>query len=108
MSAPAELRRIDAVAPGWFAASLIGVSVVVAALLLSGWRPSQLPVQAGIGWWFGAAAVGLGLACIGYAGCPIYWGNVPIARRQKSVAIRAGLVLLLGGSFIAFVVMISS
>ncbi|HOT34658.1 MAG TPA: hypothetical protein PLW15_09455 [Rhodoglobus sp.] len=43
----------------------------------------------------------IGLSAIGYAGCPIYWGSVSTAHLQKSIAIRAGLAMLLIGSFVA-------
>lgn len=103
MSARAELRRIDAVAPWWFAFALLATAIATGALVLSGWRPSQLPPPAGLAWWLGAILTASGLAAIGYAGCPIYWGNVRIAHRQKSLAIRAGLVLYLVGGAIAFI-----
>lgn len=103
MSARAELRRIDAVAPWWFAFALLATAIATGALVLSGWRPAQLPPPAAVTWWSSALVTGLGLIAIGYAGCPIYWGNVQTAYRQKSFAIRAGLVLLLVGVFVGFI-----
>lgn len=108
MSAYSELRRIDRTGTIWFAAALLAVSLHVAALLLSGWRPSDLPATAAAAWWIGATLVGVGLAGIGYAGCPIYWGDVPTAHRQKSVAIRGGLAMFLIGSFTAVVALLAS
>lgn len=98
MSDRVEVQRIDRTGTIWFAATLIGVAIVAASLVLSGWRPAQLPEPAQVAWWIGFGAVTLGLGGIGYAGCPIYWGNVSVAHAQKSVTIRAGLVLFLLGS----------
>lgn len=107
MSAEAELRRIDHTATIWFGATVFAASLQVAAILLGGWRPSELPPAAGIAWWIGAGLVSLGLAAIGYAGCPIYWGNVRVAHLQKSVAIRGGLVCFLVGAFVALVAVLA-
>lgn len=60
-----------------------------------------------VAWWIGFALAALGVAGIGYAGCPIYWGNVEVAHWQKSVAIRAGLVLFLVGSVTLVVAMLA-
>lgn len=107
MSAEAELKRIDHTATIWFPAALLTAGFQVAAIVLSGWRPSELPPPGGLVWWIGAVLVGVGLAGIGYAGCPIYWGNVRIAHLQKSIAIRGGLVCFLFGSFMAFVALMT-
>jgi len=107
MSAPAELRRIDAVAPWWFATAVIAMSIAVSALVVSGWRPAQLPEWGEFVWWLSSIVTGLGLGCIGYAGCPIYFGNVRTAHRQKSLAIRVGLVLFLVGAFVGFMTVFS-
>ena len=53
----AELRRIDLTGTIWFAAGLVAAATVVAALMLAGWRPAQLPVGAAVAWWAGAALV---------------------------------------------------
>jgi hypothetical protein len=107
MSASVEVRRIDHTATIWFAAALLAVALVAGGVLISGWRPSDLDPVASDVWWIGAVFTGLGLAGIGYAGCPIYWGDVATAHRQKSVAIRAGLVLYLLGSFTAAVALLA-
>ncbi len=101
MSHRQELRRIDHTGTIWFAAALIAVALPLCGILISGWRPSELaPVAAGF-WWVGATLATVGIAAIGYAGCPIYWGSVRTAHLQKSISIRAGLGLFLIGSFVA-------
>ncbi|MCA0218451.1 MAG: hypothetical protein LCH43_14005 [Actinobacteria bacterium] len=101
MSAEAELHRIDHTATIWFAAALIAVALPLTGLLISGWRPADLTPVAAAFWWAGAIVGIIGLSAIGYAGCPIYWGSVLTAHLQKSIAIRAGLAMLLIGSFVA-------
>jgi hypothetical protein len=108
MSAQAELRRIDRTATIWFAAAVIAVALPVGALLLGGWRPADLPAPAAFVWWVGAVLIGLGLGGIGYAGCPVYWGNVPTAHLQKSIAIRGGCACFIIGSFVALVAVLVS
>lgn len=107
MSDYVEVQRIDRTGTIWFAATLLAVSLPLAALFMSGWRPSELVEPAGIAWWIGFGLVGLGLAAIGYAGCPIYWGNVRVAHLQKSIAIRGGLVAFLFGSFVAVIALLA-
>lgn len=106
MTPEAEVRRIDHTATIWFAAALAAGSVIVGAIVLSGWRPTELPAALGAVWWVGAALASIGLAGIGYAGCPVYWGDVATAHRQKSIAIRGGLVLYLLGGFLAIAAML--
>ena len=101
MSPEQELARIDRTGTLWFAAALIAGAMVFCATLISGWRPADLGATARVFWWVGTAASASGLASIGYAGCPVYWGGVTTAHLQKSIAIRAGLVLLLLGSGVA-------
>lgn len=101
MSAEVELHRIDHTGTIWFAAALIAVAMPLTGLLISGWRPADLTPVAGAFWWVGAVIGIIGLSAIGYAGCPIYWGSVRTAHLQKSIAIRAGLAMLLIGSFVA-------
>lgn len=109
MSAHSEVQRTDRTGTIWFAAALLSVTIFIASLILVGWRPSTLPDAARIIWWIGFALAALGLGGIGYAGCPIYWGNVDVAHAQKSLAIRAGLVLfLIGGLTIAVVTLANS
>ena len=101
MSAYSEVQRTDRTGTIWFAATLLAAALVVGALIVSGWRPSQLEGSAEDIWWIGFTFTSFGLAGLGYAGCPIYWGNVEVAHKQKSVSIRAGLVLYLLGSVIS-------
>jgi hypothetical protein len=108
MSDHVEVQRIDHTGTVWFSTALIAVALPVTGLLVSGWRPSQLPSDAAVAWWIGATLIGLGLASIGYAGCPVYWGNEHIAHRQKAIAIRAGLVMFLVGAAVALVALFSS
>lgn len=107
MSDEVEVRRIDRTATIWFAAALIAVALPLTGVLISGWRPSQLGAADDFLWWIGCGLVAVGLAAVGYAGCPVYWGNVATAHLQKSVAIRAGLVLLLVGAFLAVVAILA-
>lgn len=108
MSARREVQRTDHTGTVWFAAALVAATIFVASLVLTGWRPADLPDPARVVWWAGFVIATLGIAGIGYAGCPIYWGDVEIAHRQKSVAIRAGLVLFLVGSVAVVVTMLAS
>ena len=108
MSAHSEVQRTDRTGMIWFGAALLSAAIFVACLILAGWRPSTLPEVARIVWWAGFAITALGLAGIGYAGCPIYWGSVAVAHAQKSLAIRAGLLLFLVGAFTVVVVTLAS
>ncbi len=106
MTAQVEVQRIDRTGTVWFAAALVAVSLVVAAIVLTGWRPSDLSALARDAWWTGFVFTFVGLSAIGYAGCPIYWGNVSVAHRQKSIAIRGGLVFFLVGAGTATVALL--
>ena len=108
MSDEVEVQRIDRTGTIWFVGTLLATALAVAAIILSGWRPSVLPEDAEAAWWIGAVLNAIGLAAVGYAGCPIYWGNVRIAHAQKSVAIRAGLVTYLLGSVVATFALLSA
>lgn len=108
MSAQVEVQRTDRTGTIWFAATLLAATIFIASLVLTGWRPSLLVDGAQIAWWVGFGLGALGLASIGYAGCPIYWGNVQVAHAQKSLAIRAGLVLFLVGSIVLVVAVLAS
>jgi hypothetical protein len=107
MSARAEVQRTDHTGTIWFAALVVASALVVGSIILSGWRPADLGTVATTVWWIGFALATLGIAGVGYAGCPIYWGNVETAHRQKSVAIRAGLVLFVAGSVTLVVAMLA-
>jgi uncharacterized membrane protein YbhN (UPF0104 family) len=107
MSAPVEVQRTDHTGTIWFAAAIVAVAVFAGSIILSGWRPADLAPGGTVAWWIGFALAALGVAGIGYAGCPIYWGNVEVAHWQKSVAIRAGLVLFLVGSVTLVVAMLA-
>ncbi len=108
MSAQVEVQRTDRTGTIWFAAALVAATIFIASLVLTGWRPSELADAAQVVWWVGFGLSALGLASIGYAGCPIYWGNVEVAHAQKSLAIRAGLVLFLVGAVALVVVTLAS
>ena len=103
MSAREEVQRIDRVGSMWFAAALLASSIGLLALLATGFHPANLGGGGEIAWWIGAGLNAVGLAAIGYAGCPIYWGSVEVAHLQKSICIRGGLVLFLLGAWIAVI-----
>lgn len=100
-STSSELRRIDFTGTIWFAATVVGSGIPMAALLVSGWRPHELPAFAAIVWWIGGALVVLAAAAFAWAGCPVLDTDVTTADRRKSLCIRAGVVLLLAGGVAA-------
>lgn len=100
-SVVAELRRIDFTGTIWFAAAIIASSVALTGLLASRWRPTDMPLGAEVVWWVGAALAFIGTACFGWAGCPVLAWRLPVAERQKSICIRAGIGLYLVGSVAA-------
>jgi hypothetical protein len=102
----AELRRIDLTGTIWFAAGLVAAATVVAALMLAGWRPAQLPVGAAVAWWAGAALVVLGLGGFAWAGCPVFAFAPEVAHRQKAFTIRAGLAAYAVGGVLSCLVVL--
>jgi len=106
MSPWVEVQRIDHTAGMWFAAALVSVALVIASILVSGWRPSDLSSTGEDVWWIGFSLGAIGLAAIGYAGCPIYWGSVSVAHHQKSIAVRGGLVLFLLGAGVSVIALL--
>ncbi len=107
MSAREEVQRIDRVGSLWFAATVLASSIALLGLVTTGFHPASLGGDGEIAWWIGATLNALGLGALGYAGCPIYWGSVETAHRQKSVAIRAGLALYLLGGWVAIIALLN-
>lgn len=103
MSPRAEVQRIDHTASMWFAAALLASAIALLALLVTGFHPANLGGGGEVAWWIGATLNAIGLAAIGYAGCPIYWGSVEVAHIQKSICVRGGLVFFLLGAWIAII-----
>jgi hypothetical protein len=97
----AELRRIDFTGTIWFAAAAIASALALAGLLVSGWRPHDLPPIAAIAWWTGSGCVVLGIAAFAWAGCPVLNSDVSTADRIKSLCIRWGVVLFMAGAVVA-------
>ena len=102
-----ELRRIGLVGTVWFTAAVIAVGIPLDGLLTSGWRPVDLPIVAEVAWWVGAALTSLGVFGFAWAGCPVWGWGPEASARQKSVAIRAGVVLFLAGIIISSVAVMS-
>jgi len=102
-SVVAELRRIDFSGTIWFAAAIVAAGIPLAGLLGAGWRPADLPMLAAGVWWVGAALAFVGTVGFAWAGCPVLSWEIPIADRQKSICIRGGVMLYLGGTAAASV-----
>lgn len=99
----AAFRSHEFTATLWFAAALVAETLPFAGILISGWPPSDLAPLAETFWWIGGSVGIGGLASIGYAGCPIYWGGTRVAHLQKSISIRAGLAMFVIGSTVVAV-----
>ncbi|MEP6478807.1 MAG: hypothetical protein ABJB03_05415 [Rhodoglobus sp.] len=102
-----ELRRIVFTGTIWFAAAIIASGIPLAGLLAAGWRPADMPMVPEIVWWVGAALALIGVAGLGWAGCPVLAWALPIAERQKSICIRGGVGLYLIGTVAAGVAILS-
>lgn len=96
-----ETERIMRTAAIWTAAGALVPAVGLGPLVGAGWRPWVLPVDLAVVWWVGAAAAGLGLALLIWAGCPVLGDSMRNAHLQKLNAIRIGVVMNLGGIAIA-------
>jgi hypothetical protein len=107
-STTAELRRIDFTGTIWFAAAIVATAVPLGSLLAANWRPSELPPPLGALWWIGAALTLVGTAALAWAGCPVLGFTPEEADRQKSLCVRAGVALYLGGTVIAALSLIAS
>lgn len=97
MTDEVEVRRIDHTATIWFAAMIVAVAIPFTGIILSGWKPTDLEGAGPDVWWIGFVFTWIGIAFISYAGCPIYWGNVRIAHKQKSLASRGGVIFFMIG-----------
>ena|SRR6187551_1523482 len=101
MSDAVEVRRIDHTGTIWFAAMIVAVAIPLGAIILSGWKPTDLVGAGPDVWWIGFVFTWIGIALVSYAGCPIYWGNVHTAHKQKSLASRGGVVFFMIGTLTA-------
>jgi hypothetical protein len=103
----AELRRTLYSGTVWFAATIVAAGVPLSGLLAAGWRPADLPLLAGLVWWFGAAIALVGVAGLGWAGCPVLAWDAETALKQKRLCIRGGMVLFLVGAVAASVAVLA-
>jgi hypothetical protein len=106
-SRDAEVRRIDHTGVIWFSATSIAAAIVAAALLIRGWTPSDLPTAAAIVWWIAAAVCVVGIALLGWAGCPVLGPDLDRADRQKSVCVRVGVLSFLVGAVTGVLVILA-
>lgn len=97
-----EVKRIIFSGTIWFGASIIAVAVPFAGLLISGWRPTELPAGLALLWWIGCAVLALGIFCFAWSGCPVLEVDVPTSDRNKVITIRSAVVLFLIGSAVVF------
>jgi hypothetical protein len=102
-----EVLRTDFSGTIWFGATLLSSSIVIAGLLMSGWRPADLGPAAGV-WWFGAALTTIGTAGLAYAGCPVQGPNLQFDDRTKTIAIRAGLLVFAVGAIISLIAVLTN
>lgn len=91
-SPEAELRRMVYAGTIWFAAVLVAAVIGMAGVLVSGWRPSELPPGAGAVWWLGATAWLVSLGNLAWAGCPTLGFPLRNAVKQKQVCSRIGVM----------------
>ncbi|GAB3605078.1 hypothetical protein GCM10027413_04870 [Conyzicola nivalis] len=103
----AELRRILFSGTVWFAAAVISAGIPLSGLLAAGWRPADLPLPADLVWWGGAAIALIGVAGLGWAGCPVLAWDAATALKQKRLCIRGGMVLFLLGTVAASVAVLA-
>ena len=107
-SAADEVRRIDRTGTTWFAAAILAVAISVAGARVAGWSPLEIATPAAILWWTCAAALSVGIAALAWAGCPVLGFPLAVSDRQKSLCVRAGVVLLmLGGAGTSLVELLS-
>ena len=107
-SLSAERRRIDFTGTIWFGTAAIASSIGLGLLLASGWRPGTLPAIADVVWWVGAAISVGAMVLLAWAGCPVFSFTPERVDRQKSLSIRVGVTLYLGGNVLAaFAVLVS-
>jgi hypothetical protein len=96
-----NLQRIMWTGTIWFSVAVGSIAIVMAVLLGSGWRPSELPSGLGALWWFGAVLVTLSVGLIGWSGCPILEVSVPVADRNKTRTMQLGTLLFIVGGAVS-------
>lgn len=97
----AETQRIIRSGTIWLAAVLVATAVGLGPLLASGWRPSELPMPAALGFWLGVVAAAAGTASLIWAGCPTLGFPLMQAWKQKQYCIRFGICASVGGMALA-------
>lgn len=94
-----ELTRIGFTGTLWFGAFVVAAAVGVAGLFAADWHPDRLGTGGQVVWWAGTAAVLAGIGCLAWAGCPVISENRMAADRNKSLTVRAGVLLfMIGGT----------
>ena len=93
----AETQRIIQSGTIWLAAVLVAAAVGLGPLLASGWRPSQLPMLGGLGFWLGIVSASAGTASLIWAGCPTLGFPLMQAWKQKQYCIRFGICSSVAG-----------
>ena len=107
-SARDEIERIVRSATVWTATGVLTPAVGLGPLLASGWRPTDLPVDLAIVWWFGAVVAAAGLGLLVWAGCPALGTDLESAYRQKMQSVRFGIVLNIAGMAIVGIAVLLS
>lgn len=96
-SARDEIERIVRSATTWTAAGVVTPAIGLGPLLASGWRPTVLPIDLAIAWWFGVVVASVGLGLLIWAGCPALGTDLESAYRQKMQSVRFGIVVNVAG-----------
>ncbi|MGN6326859.1 hypothetical protein [Pseudolysinimonas sp.] len=104
----AETQRIVQSGTIWLAAVLVTSAVGLGPLLASGWRPSDLPMLAALGFWLGVVTAAAGTASLIWAGCPTLGFPLMQAWKQKVYCVRFGIVSAVSGmALVGFSLLVS-
>ncbi len=104
----ALLRHVVFTGTIWFCGAIVAALLPLSGLLAAGWRPARLGAPGAAIWWVGTAVAFLGVVGIAWSGCPVVTADPGTAARRKSLAIRAGLALLLAGFTVSTVTALAS
>jgi hypothetical protein len=108
MDADVNVQRIMRTGTVWFSVAVGSTALVVAAMIMSGWRPGELPPLLDGLWWLGALTVGLSIGLLGWSGCPILEVDVETANRNKTKTMQLGTMLfIVGGAVTVAAVLIA-